>query len=424
MRSVSIALVVAATLVACSGDGDPTTSESAGVLAPPATGEGVQLAMVSTLPAGTETERCRFYKVPPEGFYINRQDVKYTPGSHHVLLFLTPYQEIPIENRQGQPVDTSGVFECGQGGPTFNWTVNGVVGGAQKANSPAIVDGLPDDTAIVVPGGAVLLMNTHYLNASPRPLQTEARINLYLKPKAQVTREAGIIFFYNPFIHVPGHSRAQARMSCPIRKDITLVNSQSHMHKRGVDYVAYLTDPEGTFIDELYRTQEWEEVVARKYDQPGRPLQAGQRIDYRCGYDNKEDRTVIQGLATTDEMCMFVGLYYPRDPQTEFCALDEKAERRYLGGRWIGSGTTDGPTTADCLTRSMTLETSSNESLYSCVVNSCPALSAPLSESTLCLLRSGEPCDLACQEGQPSCEACLRASCESTLTSLQSTPCN
>jgi hypothetical protein len=423
MRSVSIALMtgMAVFLGACSDDGGPEAG--GGILAPPAAREGVQFAMVSTLAPGTETERCRFFKVPPEGYYINRQEVKYTPGSHHVLLFMTPYAEIPTENRQGQPVDTSGVFECGQGGPTFNWTVDGVVGGAQKANAPAIVEGLPDDTAIVVPGGSVLLMNTHYLNASPRPLETQARINLYLKDKAQVAREAGIIFFYNPFIHVPGQTRASARLSCPIRKDITLVNGQSHMHRRGVDYVAYLTDAEGTWIDELYRTKEWEEVVARQYE-PGRALQAGQRIDYRCTYDNKEDRTVLQGLATTDEMCMFVGLYYPRDPQTEFCAADEKAEQRYLGGRWIGTGVSDGPATADCLTRAMTLENDSEGSLYGCVVNSCPAVSAPMSESALCLFGAGEKCEGACKEGQPSCDACLRASCESPLTRLQSTPCN
>jgi hypothetical protein len=423
MRSVSIAVLagIAVLLGACSDGGMPATG--GGILTPPAATDGVQLAMVSTLAAGTETERCRFFQVPPEGFRINRQEVKYTAGSHLVLLFLTPYQQIPTENRQGQPVDTRGVFECGEGGPTFNWSVNGVVGGAQKANAPAVVSGLPDDTAIVVPGGSVLLMNTHYLNASPRPLETEARINLYLKAKEQVTREAGIIFFYNPFIHVPGLSRASARMSCPIRKDITLVNGQSHMHKRGVDYAAYLTDAEGTWIDELYRTKEWEEVVARRYE-AGRSLQAGQRIDYRCTYDNKEDRAVIQGLATTDEMCMFVGLYYPRDPQTEFCALDEKAERRYLGGRWIGTGSTDGASTADCLTSAMSRQDDGEGSLYGCVVNSCPAVSAPLSESALCLLGSGETCEGACQEGTQSCDACLRGACEGPLTQLKSTPCD
>src|SRR4029450_7881858 len=114
---------------------------------------------------------------------------------------------------------------------------------------------------MVVPGGSVLMMNTHYLNASTKALETDARINLYLIPKSQVQRESGIISFYTPFTHVPGQSRASARMSCPIRKDITLLNGQSHMHKRGVDYVAYLTDGEGTRLERRYKLQEWGEAI-------------------------------------------------------------------------------------------------------------------------------------------------------------------
>ena len=41
---------------------------------------------------------------------------------------------------------------------------------------------------------------------------------------------------------------------------------------------------------------------------------------------------------------MFIGLYYPRDPQTEFCALmaDKISDTRFLGGTWIGSGNLTG----------------------------------------------------------------------------------
>jgi hypothetical protein len=422
---VSVFLGVGLVLAGCSDDAMPPGPDGkvTDLLPPPRAGEGVQLKMVSTLAAGTETERCMFYQVPPEGLYVNRQEVRYSPGSHHVLVYLTPYTEIPTKNLAGEEVDTRGVFECGNGGPTANWTVNGVVGGAQKADAPPVVEGLPADTAMVVPGGSVLMMNTHYLNASTRPLETDARINLYLIPKAQVTREAGIIFFYNPFIHVPGQSRASARMSCPIRKDITLLNSQSHMHKRGVDYVAYLTDAEGNRLDELYRTKEWEEVILRKFEAGGKRLTAGQQIDFQCGYDNKEDRTVIQGLSTTDEMCMFLGLYYPRDAPTEFCALDEKAEAPYLAGRWIGSGTADGSTTADCLTRAMNGE-GGEGAMFGCVVGSCEKISAPMSESARCLVLSGSKCEAECKSGGDACGTCMRAQCEEPLNQLTAASCN
>ncbi len=425
------ALAIGLTAAGCSDDAGPMgpngstpgpNGSTPDLLAPPKAGEGVQLKMISTLAAGTETERCMFYQVPAEGLYVHHQEIRYSPGSHHVLVYVTPYEAIPTKNRMGQAVDTSGIFECGKGGPTANWDVNGVIGGAQKGDAPPIVGELPSDTAISVPGGSVLMMNTHYLNASTRELQTDARINLYLIPREQVKREAGILFLYNPFIHIPGNSRASARMTCPIRKDITLVNAQSHMHRRGVDYAAYLTDAAGTRLDELYTTHEWEEVIPRRFE-PARPLQAGQWIDYRCGYDNKEERTVLQGLATTDEMCMFIGLYYPRDEQTEFCADDQMGEKRFLAARWIGTGTADGAATADCLSRAMS-GPRGDGALYGCVVDSCETISRPMSEATRCLATSGDTCKAACKTEGEACGTCLRQACEAPFSELAAATCS
>ena len=47
-----------------------------------------------------------FYRVPAEGLYVNRQEVRYTPGSHHVLVFKTPYTEFPTTTIRGETVDT------------------------------------------------------------------------------------------------------------------------------------------------------------------------------------------------------------------------------------------------------------------------------------------------------------------------------
>jgi hypothetical protein len=282
MRRLStiILAVVLGPWAACSSD-DGATPQNMGQggspgsstmdLTPPPPGQGVQLQMLSTLDKGVETERCKFFQVPAEGWYYNRQDVRYTPGSHHVLLFMTSYTSIPTVNTRGVSVDTSGVFACPEGAAA-DWDVGGVAGGAQKANGEPVVSGLPDDTAMVLKGGSVLLMNTHYLNASPGALETDARINLYFIAKEKVKREAGILFFYNPFIYVPGQSMAVARRNCPVLSDINLVNSQSHMHKRGVDYVANLLGGDGQAVKELYRGTDWQEVIMKQYGGAGEAL--------------------------------------------------------------------------------------------------------------------------------------------------------
>src|SRR4051812_4359220 len=111
-RFTTIALAVAlGPWAACSGDGDAMTPQTMnpakGVqdLTPPPADKGTQLQMVSVLNAGVETERCKFFRVPEGGWYVNRQDVRYTPGSHHVLLFTTKYTTIPTVDIHGKTID-------------------------------------------------------------------------------------------------------------------------------------------------------------------------------------------------------------------------------------------------------------------------------------------------------------------------------
>jgi hypothetical protein len=131
-----------------------------------------------------------FFVVPPEGLYVNREEVRYTPGSHHVLIYKTPYTSIPTQDIHGNTVDTSGIIDAPNGG-TADWKIDGVVAGAQSANAPPIVEDLPPNVALELPGGTVLLMNTHYLNTTSSKVTVEARVNLWTVPAAQVTQEEG-----------------------------------------------------------------------------------------------------------------------------------------------------------------------------------------------------------------------------------------
>ncbi|HEY5961756.1 MAG TPA: hypothetical protein VIV60_34595 [Polyangiaceae bacterium] len=425
---IAIATAVASQVLLISGctDEDSASKKDSAneLLAPPKQGEGVQLRMVSALSTGVETERCMFYQVGSEGLAINREEVRFTPGSHHVLLYTTPYETIPQTDRFGNDVDTSGVFECGPKGPTAHWQVNGVAGGAQIANGPPIVDDLPPGVAFNVAPGTVLLMNTHYLNATDETLQTDARINLYTLKPSEVTAEAGILFWYNPIIYVPSQKNSSAREVCPIRKDIHLVNAQSHMHKRGVGYVAQKLDAAGAAIDDLYDTTEWEEVTLRKFE-PADTLTAGQSVDFQCNYTNNTDHTIIQGLSTADEMCMFIGLYYPRDRQTELCGLNGEWSGAFWSATWIGEGTADGATTAACLNGSNDKSVDAGASFYRCVIDSCPAIGTATSAAARCLATNGlGACSTQCSSDVAACRACISEQCAAAMTALSAAQCS
>jgi hypothetical protein len=404
------------------GSKPQTTSE---LLAPPPNGQGIQLKMASTLDAGVETERCMFYKVGADGLAVNHEEVRYTPGSHHVLLYVTPYTDIPTQDRFGNAVDTSGIFECGPKGPTSHWQVNGVAGGAQIADGPPIVDDLPSGVAFVIPAGTILLMNTHYLNATGQALQTDARINLYTIASSEVTTEAGILFWYDPIIYIPSQEKRSAREVCPIRTDIQLVNAQSHMHRRGIGYVARELDTTGAPAGELYRGTEWEEVALTKF-QPTKHLSAGQSVDFQCNYSNTTDHTIIQGLSTADEMCMFLGLYYPKDRQTELCGLNADWSGAFWGATWFGEGTADGATTATCLNSAKPKSVDNGASFYACMDDSCPAIGVPMSNAARCLATNGlGACSNECGgTDATTCQTCVAQNCGTAMQALATATCS
>lgn len=409
-RAVQTLITVAAfaTLGACGGGADMTPQPSE--LEPPAPGQGIQFKMVSTIAPGQEIERCQFVQAPVEGLNINHQEVRYTPGSHHVLLYSTSYLSIPTKDTHGVTRDTSGVMDCPLGA-TNDWQINGVLGGAQSIHGGSLVS-LPADTAVKVPGNAVLLINTHYLNASTKELTAEARINLYTIPDEQMKREGGVLFFYNPFIRVPAASKASARLRCRMNKEITIANVQSHMHRRGVGYKAQLLDANANPVETLYTNTEWEEVPVKEFT-PVKVVPAGSYLDYQCDYNNPENRTVLQGPSTKDEMCMLLGSYYPRSDEDAFC----------MDPVFVGGGTKGCAESLKCSLDAAKVQ--NNDGFFGCVVDSCAGAAQPFTDALSCYLnRGGGTCQTSCDDPtsagcldcvqkscQPKSDACLAAKC-------------
>jgi hypothetical protein len=403
LAGLSVLAVLAGSLAGCSPDDGP--------LAPPPRGQGTQFEMTSMLAPGQEIERCRFFVAPPEGLYIRRDEVRYSPGSHHVLLYRTPYTSLPTMDHRGNAVDPTAVFDCPEG-PGSYFQVTGIIGGAQSTHGDSMVD-LPDGVAVKVAGGAVLLMNTHYLNASPEPRQTTARINLYTVPKEEVRAEAGVMFLYNPFIRVPEGGTASARLRCRINQDITLVNAQSHMHQRGVGYVAELLAPgsasDAAIPERIYENTAWEEVPVKRFAE-GKPIAAGSFIDYRCDYRNTEGREILQGPSARDEMCMFLGAYYPYSREIEACTQPT----------YMGSGTKSCSEALSCVQQSL----SDQRKHIPCIVDSCPQVAAPLTAAYLCM--GGAvfgACKAACKADPTQCQSCVQATCMGDITACSAARC-
>lgn len=349
------------------------------LLAAPAPGTGVQYAMITAIEPGAEVEHCKFVRAPAEGLLVNHDAVRFTSGSHHVLLYQTPYTSIPTSTRDGMPIDTSDVFDC-SAGATNDWDVTKLLAGSQNGQGQSML-AFPDGVGLRVPPNAVLLINAHYINASAERIHPELRINLHSLQQAQLRAEGDLLFFYNPFIKATAGARSRARMRCPIDHDITLTNAQSHMHARGAGYAAMIEGGEP-----FYSGDRWQDVPVLSFGE-GMQVHAGQRLDYYCDYENGGSEDIYQGLRTTDEMCMLIGSYYPAYPSLSTCDRQDGSP----AGEWVGSGSGTCAQTLDCMRNAAAGGELDMRQYTACIVASDPAQAAPMSALVRCQLSAADP---------------------------------
>ena len=171
---------------------------------------------------------------------------------------------------------------------------------------------MPAGVGLELPPGSVLLMQTHYLNATMGTLDSHAEVTFTLSDGKDITQHAGVFFFYDPFIDVPPNAdSARAQMRCLIPSDVTLLSGVSHYHRRGNDYAAYLDPPSAPLADTpFYTSTSWDNPVPLSTSMP---IAAGTRLRFSCDYDNSGGPSeYFQGpSAQNNEMCIFSGAYYP-----------------------------------------------------------------------------------------------------------------
>jgi hypothetical protein len=330
----------------------------------------LELRMDATIPAGAEVEYCQFVKVPET--WVTKDAVDFTNGSHHVLVYQTPYTSIPTQKDDGTPIDTSGVFDCSDG-PTNGWSVTKLVGGSQNQTGESFLS-FPEGVGVRL--GGILLMNVHYRNGSDAPLTTDIKVRFDTTTADQISQEGDILFLFNPLIAVQPGGTARARWSCPVYQDITIVNAQSHMHARGMGYEARVDGGAPFYVNDR-----WEGVPVKAFD--NFTVKAGSRLDYHCDYRNTSGKAVYMGPRTSDEMCMLIGSYYPADPRTTNC-LD--ATGQVPGGEWIGQGTASCAQTLGCIQQARGLP-----GITDCMLAASPAVSHETSELARCFFGAQDP---------------------------------
>jgi hypothetical protein len=372
----------------------------------------VSFQMQETVPASGEQFLCKYVQLPTNAGFMVGAKHDYTPGSHHMLLYTTALTSIPAGGDQ--------LADCYEGtGNNIMSNARGVLYGGQ---TPMGGENLPAGVGLPTTAGEVLIFQTHYLNATSAPLLATVNVSLTVDTNpSDIQQKAGIIFFYDPFIDVPAGATAKAEMRCPIPSDITLLYASSHYHSRGIAYSAWNdTAPNQLATSTFYTSNSWSSPDNAQLTMP---VKAGSLIRFQCDYDNTAGtQAYFAGQsAQKNEMCMFVGLYYPEMGQAaDFCLQNPDM---------FGNGGATCSATLSCLQACPSAGNSGGmgpaanvpSCQQSCFVQSCPSASDPLLGFVNCLDNS---CKSQCATPSSStCASCVASNCGTQYQACQSHTC-
>ena len=360
---------------------------------PPA--DTVSFRLEAQVAPGEEGQFCRFVRMPDSPLFVRGGRHELSDGTHHYLVYRTR----DLVWRDGM----EDVVRCDE----HDTTTTAYVTGGQTPREDA---DFPADAGLPFRAGEILLLQAHFLNAASTPRTMTVDVTLRTAPR--VDHEAGVLRFYDPFIHVPARGRATTKMACTIKKDITLLSAAAHMHRRGIAFRAYLGNaatPFYTTADGLHPTTfvGWQ------------PIQRGTTLRFECDYQNDGDRTVTQGLsATRDEMCMLSGFYFPAmDPQDEIC--EDMHDH--------GTGQLSCKDTTACLEVCPAEERPAfpnprvGECWQRCVTSSCPNVTKALFPQLTC---TDQKCRAECAKMGDPCRACVVEKCTRELGICQRLACD
>jgi hypothetical protein len=238
------------------------------------------------IPPGEEFYRCQDFANPfGRDVAILSSESFMTAGSHHMFVFQKPGA------RDGSLESCSGL--------EFQPYIHLSQQSQQRITYPR-------DVGRLFEAAHGLRVQIHYLNASSQTVRAEIAVTIRASDPDAVPVHAAQIFINTFSINIPPYSAGTANNRCSVPKDINVFSATSHMHQRGKLFTARADDGQL-----LYETNEWAEPPPWTLSPP-RKIKAGGAILIHCDYQNDTDAPLYFGeSAATNEMCVFVGSYYP-----------------------------------------------------------------------------------------------------------------
>ncbi len=176
------------------------------------------------------------------------------------------------------------------------------------AGQPHLVVPYPAGMAAKLRGQSGLRMQVHYLNVKDTPMPVSVVVKFKKIDPTKVQKWIAELYFNRAILSVPPGMAQTVSTTCKIPATygpIGVIGGASHMHKRGVHFVAK-TSTGVTLVE----TDKWDEPPPVVYDTPIM-LSPGDSITWTCTYNNDTATTLAFGdSAQKNEMCIFLGRFF------------------------------------------------------------------------------------------------------------------
>ena len=155
----------------------------------------------------------------------------------------------------------------------------------------------------------------HYLNSTDGPLTVHVKLSAYAMADNTPYTETDAYVTYNQDISIPMHSTGtDVTATCPTPAGAKFWTMSTHSHKQSVE--TKVTDGATMVVD----STDWEHPTVTNWNTGAFFTYASNTVTWTCHYKNDGGTAVPDNSgsiihagphATTDEMCMATGYFFP-----------------------------------------------------------------------------------------------------------------
>jgi hypothetical protein len=312
------------------------------------------------VPPNHEVQNCYFVRVPDinngQPVWIDRVLIAMNVGSHHMNVFKVN-TILGLDPRLGTPtwlgdypasvIEGADDYQHSPCWNSANWADWPLVANSQTAlaDNPYTDWKLPQNVAIQLQPGQMLMVQSHYVNSGDQPTPNGAHVGInFYKHLAPDPIELGTLFATQQKIRIcrsnptPSYSGVCHLPSAVTPVTITAANG--HFHKRGKEFDMYVWDGVTTSqppaASQFYQSLTWNEPPMMRDLSAGVPTGGG--VYWNCAYqwappeyatcadvDAKDPEQAgdccytFGGSTDIGEHCNVFVYYYPRTTSDVFC---------------------------------------------------------------------------------------------------------